>query len=169
MASKQEPAAGRILGSLARRYGTATVLLHHAVGGRVGLGPTDHKCLDLLLERGPLTASQLATLTGLTTGALSGVVARLERDGRIGREPDPHDGRRQLLSVRPDGNQDLVDVFAAIDLDRRPIVDGFDRHQLDAVEQFLERATELAYQRIALLRSDVVLDHARTRTTTAGT
>lgn len=35
-----------IIGPLARRYSTATVLLHHAIAERLGLGPTDHKCLD---------------------------------------------------------------------------------------------------------------------------
>ena len=42
-------------GSLARQFSTATVLFHQAVAERLGLGPADHKCLDLLLERGPLT------------------------------------------------------------------------------------------------------------------
>src|SRR5215469_18067052 len=83
-----------IVGRLARRHSTATVLFHHAVAVRLGLGPTDHKCLDLLRERGPMTGSDLGAITGLTSGAITGVVARLDRAGYLRREPDPLDGRR---------------------------------------------------------------------------
>jgi hypothetical protein len=48
--------AEEIVGRLARRHSTAVVLFHHAVAERLGLGPTDHKCLDLLRERGPMVA-----------------------------------------------------------------------------------------------------------------
>src|SRR5438094_10452311 len=90
-------AAEDIVGRLVRRHSTASVLFHHAVAERLGLGPTDHKCLDLLRERGKMTGSELAATTGLTSGAITGVVARLERTGYLRREADRHDGRRQLL------------------------------------------------------------------------
>src|SRR6266568_4981316 len=89
----------QIVGRLARRHSTAVVLFHHAVAERLGLGPTDHKCLDLLRERGAMTGSDLAAITDLTSGAITGVVARLERAGYLRREPDPQDGRKQILRV----------------------------------------------------------------------
>jgi hypothetical protein len=49
-----------IVGRLARRHSAAVVLFHHAVAERLGLGPTDHKCLDLLRESGPMAGSDLA-------------------------------------------------------------------------------------------------------------
>jgi hypothetical protein len=48
-----------IVRRLARRHSTAVVLFHHAVAERLGLGPTDHKCLDLLRDRGAMTGSDL--------------------------------------------------------------------------------------------------------------
>src|SRR5260370_4757362 len=84
-----------IVGRLVSRHSCVVVLFHHAVAERLGIGPTDHKCLDLLRERGPMTGSELAALTGLTTGAITGVVARLERAGFLSREPDTHDRRKQ--------------------------------------------------------------------------
>src|SRR5438445_13314321 len=101
--------ADEIVGQLARRHSTAVVLFHHAVAERLGLGPTDHKCLDLLRERGKVTGSELAAITGLTSGAITGVVARLERAGYLRREPDRHERRRQVLSPAPPrvaGNHD---------------------------------------------------------------
>src|SRR6267142_1244555 len=91
--------AEEIVGRLVRRHSTAAVLFHHAVAERLGLGPTDLKCLDLLRERGAMTGSDLGAITGLTSGAITGVVARLERAGYLRREPDPHDGRKQILHL----------------------------------------------------------------------
>src|SRR5258708_28740608 len=91
--------ADEIVGGLARRHSTAVVLFHHAVAERLGLGPTDHKCLDLLRERGAMAGSDLGAITGLTSGAITGVVARLERSGYLRRDPDPHDGRNQILHL----------------------------------------------------------------------
>ena len=109
--------AVRINGSLARRHSTATVLFHHALADRLGLGPTDHKCLDLLQERAPMTASELAAITGLTSGAVTGVVARLERSGRLRREPHPHDRRKQVLYPTPEAVAEVQRLFAGLPAD----------------------------------------------------
>jgi DNA-binding MarR family transcriptional regulator len=147
--------AARINGSLARRHSTATVLFHHALADRLGLGPTDHKCLDLLHERAPMTASELAAITGLTSGAITGVVARLERSGRLRREPHPHDRRKQVLRPTPEAVREIQQVFQALP-DPSGLLEGFDAHQLAAIAEFLARATDLAYRRGALLRAQVL-------------
>jgi DNA-binding MarR family transcriptional regulator len=150
-----EELAAEINGSLARRHSTATVLFHHALADRLGLGPTDLKCLDLLAERAPMTASELAAITGLTSGALTGVVARLERSGRLRREPHPHDGRKQVLRPTAEAVREVQQVFDGLP-DASGLLEGFDAHQLAAVAGFLERATEFAYRRGALLRAQVL-------------
>ncbi len=147
--------AAEINGSLARRHSTATVLFHHALAGRLGLGPTDHKCLDLLCERAPMTASELAAITGLTSGAVTGVVARLERTGRLRREPHPHDRRKQVLRPTPEAVREIQQVFEALP-DASGLLEGFDAHQLAAIAEFLARATDLAYRRATLLRAQVL-------------
>src|ERR1700732_492384 len=106
--------ADEIVGSLARRHSTAVVLFHHAVAERLGLGPTDHKCLDLLRERGAMAGSDLSAITDLTSGAITGVVARLERAGYLRREPDPHDRRQQILSPVLERGRDIHDVLDPI-------------------------------------------------------
>jgi DNA-binding MarR family transcriptional regulator len=147
--------AAEINGSLARRHSTATVLFHHALADRLGLGPTDHKCLDLLYDRAPMTASELAAITGLTSGAITGVVARLERSGWLGREPHPHDRRKQVLRATPEAVREIQQVFEALP-PASGVLEGFDAHQLAAVAEFLARATDLAYRRGALLRAQVL-------------
>ena len=140
-----------------RQHSTAAVLFHHAVAERLGLGPTDHKCLDLLRERGAMTGSALGAITGLTSGAITGVVARLERAGYLRREPDPHDRRKQLLRPAPERAPDLEAVFGPIRADATALVEGFDPHQLAAIAEFLERGTDFAYRRAALLRAQTLL------------
>lgn len=154
-----------IAGPLSRRFSTATVLFHHAVAERVGLGPTDHKCLDVLRDRGAMTGSELAGVTGLTTGAITGVVARLERTGRVCREADPMDRRKQLLHVVPEGLADLAAVFASMQDDAASLVEGFDTHQLAAVAEFLTRATDFAHRRSTLLRAESLSSGRRGRST----
>jgi DNA-binding MarR family transcriptional regulator len=144
----------RIAGPLARRHSTATVLFHHAVAERLGLGPTDHKCLDLLLERGSLTASELAAATGLTSGAIAGVVARLESGGRLRREPHPDDRRKQVLRPVEEGLADVRALFASFGDDTAELLDDLDDHQLAGVAAYLERAVGHARRRAALLRAE---------------
>jgi DNA-binding MarR family transcriptional regulator len=81
------------------RLSTATVLFHTAIADRVGIGVTDLKCYSILRQSGPITAGQLADRTGLTTGAITGVIDRLERAELVRRARDPRDRRRIVLEL----------------------------------------------------------------------
>ena len=89
------------LNQAGRRLSQATILFHQAVADRLGLHPTDHKCIDLLVSAGSTTAGELAEATGLTTGAITGVIDRLEAAGFVRREDDPNDRRRVIIRVVP--------------------------------------------------------------------
>ena len=154
--------ADEIVGRLARRHSTAVVLFHHAVAERLGLGPTDHKCLDLLRERGPMAGSDLGAITGLTSGAITGVVARLERAGYLRREPDPHDGRKQALHLAFELAH-IQDVIGPLRKDVATLLENLDTHQLTAIADFLARTTDLIYRHAALLRGETISDLGRTR------
>ncbi|WP_392435861.1 MarR family transcriptional regulator [Chlorogloeopsis fritschii PCC 9212] len=82
-----------------RELSAATVLFHTAIAERLGLNTTDHKCADILAQTGAITAGELAERTGLTTGAITGVVDRLEKAGFVRRERDPAIGGK--LSSSP--------------------------------------------------------------------
>ena len=76
------------------------VLYSQAVADRLGMNSTDLECLDHI-SRGPVTAGRLAKLTGLTTGAITGVIDRLERAGLARRRRDADDRRKTLVSMLP--------------------------------------------------------------------
>ena len=78
-----------------------SVLFRQALADRVGLNATDLACAGILSESGRLTAGRLAEVTGLTTGAVTGVVDRLERAGYVRRTSDPEDRRRVIVEPVP--------------------------------------------------------------------
>ena len=168
-AKKNNPElAYELTGKLVRQHSTAVVLFHQAVAERLGLGPTDHKCLDLLCERGVLTGSELAEITDLTTGAITGVVARLEQAGYLKRSPDPHDGRKQTLSPVLERIQGLHSVFGPIRKDMTVLLERFDGHQLSAIADFLSHSTDFIYRHVAMLRADTLhLHHRHSRNQTS--
>jgi DNA-binding MarR family transcriptional regulator len=88
-----------------REMSTETILLHQAVADLLGLHITDHKCLDFIYRFGAMPAGRLAELTGLTTGAVTGIIDRLEEAGYVRRANDPQDRRRTI--VEPIRNKKL--------------------------------------------------------------
>jgi DNA-binding MarR family transcriptional regulator len=151
-----------IVGRLARQHSTAVVLFHHAVAERLGWGATDHKCLDLLRERGPMTGSELAAVTGLTSGAITGVVARLAESGYIRRQSDPGDGRKQILSVTL-GQSPVQDVIDPLRRDVAELLEQFDGDQLRAIAEFLGGSTDLIYRHAARLRGETLVRRGQRR------
>jgi len=163
-AGSQRKLTDEIVGRLARRHSTAVVLFHHVVAERLGLGPTDHKCLDLLRERGAMAGSDLGAITGLTSGAITGVVVRLERAGYVRREPDPHDGRKQILHLALQ-RAHIQEVIDPLRKDVAALLENFDIRQLSAIAGFLTGTTDLIYRHAALLRAHTISNLRRTRGT----
>lgn len=85
-----------------RNYSATSVLFHQAIADWLGLNVTDLKCLDLAREVGELTPGKLAELSGLSTGAITGVIDRLEKAGYARRERDAHDRRKVIIQTIPE-------------------------------------------------------------------
>ena len=84
---------------------TETILFHQTVADAVGLHITDHQCIHFIHRYGAMPAGRLAELTGLTTGAVTGIIDRLEIAGYVRRTNDPKDRRRTI--VEPTRNKKL--------------------------------------------------------------
>ncbi|HLF79694.1 MAG TPA: MarR family transcriptional regulator [Dehalococcoidia bacterium] len=78
-----------------------TLFCHDTIAARLGLNPTDRKCLDIIIRgekvNEPVTPGQLARETHLTTGAVTGILDRLEQAGFVQRLHDPEDRRRVII------------------------------------------------------------------------
>ena len=91
---------GENIAAVGRDLGIATVMFHARVAERLGLSATDHKCLDLAIRaEKPLTAGRLAELSGLTTGAVTAVIDRLEKAGYARRVRSDTDRRRVFIEL----------------------------------------------------------------------
>jgi DNA-binding MarR family transcriptional regulator len=97
---------------LGRQGSTFTVLRHARIAEQMGLSGTDHKAFDLVIQAGgPLTAGRIAGLTGLSTGAVTGVIDRLEKVGLVRRVRDPEDRRKVLVEVVPGTAERFAPLF----------------------------------------------------------
>lgn len=129
------------INALGRQFSDATILMHEAIARSVGLSGTDHKYLGILLQRGEMTAGELAQATGLTTGAVTGVVDRLEKTGLVSRQFDPRDRRKVLLVPdRERAGQLLGGVFTGLQSRVRQLLSQFDDEALRIIEKYLAAA-----------------------------
>lgn len=156
---KSSPRRAKLRAGLAeavRRHSTASVLFHAAIAERLGLNATDHKAADLLLQRGPLTAGELAALTGLTTGAVTGIIDRLEAAGWVRRERDPADRRRVIVTLALSGERwrRVERVFEPIGRAFDRALDRYTDAELATLLDFMECGRALVEQEVKRLRAD---------------
>jgi len=85
---------------LHRELATAVVSFQEAVARSVGMSAAERKCAGLLAERGRMTPGELAHATGLTTGAITGIVDRLSKAGYAARVAHPSDRRSVIVEAR---------------------------------------------------------------------
>jgi DNA-binding MarR family transcriptional regulator len=98
---KLRAALMRELENAIRRSSGQGVIFGQAVANRAGISSSDLECMDFLVMEGRVTAGRLAELTGLTTGAITGVVDRLEKAGFVKRERDESDRRKVFITTIP--------------------------------------------------------------------
>lgn len=142
-----------LMAALQRASGTS-VLLSQTVADRVGMNPTDLEVLDILFRAGPVTAGQLATLTGLTTGAVTGLIDRLEAGGFAHRERDLADRRRVIVHPNPEAGQRIAPLFDALARSMHELAARYTDAELAAILDFTDRADRLTHERIAALREE---------------
>src|SRR5262245_46353934 len=82
---------------LSQQYAYTSIQMHEAVARRAGLSGTDHKYLGFLIKKGQMTAGELANLTGLTTGAVTGLIDRLEKKKLVKRNYAEDDRRKVII------------------------------------------------------------------------
>ncbi|HEV8561147.1 MAG TPA: MarR family transcriptional regulator [Actinophytocola sp.] len=124
-------------GQLGRELSTITVLFHSRVAEQMGLSGTDHKCLELVIQaEQSLTAGRIAQLSGLSTGAVTGVIDRLERHGFVRRVRDPHDRRKVLVEIADFDEARYAHLFDdVIELTER-VLARFTPEEWDVIERY---------------------------------
>ncbi|MGH9230052.1 MAG: MarR family winged helix-turn-helix transcriptional regulator [Acidimicrobiales bacterium] len=128
-----------------RSLGNSSSMLLTACADRLGLHSTDWGCVLLLTEAlpEPLAAGQLAELTGLTTGAVTGVVDRLEAAGYVSRERDPGDRRRVIVRLVPEAMARIQPMFDGLIADMLALHRDYSDDELAVFVDLLTRSSEV--------------------------
>jgi len=140
----------RRLGDLARKFSTQTVLLHEALAQTVGLNATDTRCLSLIWfhPEGVVTAGWLSDLTGLTTGAITHILDRLEKKGFIERVRDTGDRRKVFVRLRAENFEPLLSRYEALGKSYMKVVEHYSDRELMLILGYLEKMSATTEQLI---------------------
>ncbi len=139
-----------------RKVGAQSVLISDLVATRVGLNSTDLECLDLLYLGGVTTAGALAKHTGLTTGATTAVIDRLERAGFVRRRRDVADRRCVLVEVVPSSAGRIQPLYALLGARLSELNQQYDDRQLATVVDYLSRAFDAGAAHVSWLQTQPV-------------
>ena len=139
---------------LHRELAMAVVAFHEMVARRMDMTAAERKCAGILCDLGVATPRQLAEATGLTTGAITGIVDRLERAGFAERRPNPADRRSVLVHARR--SEELIEMTGRIFASLSAAMDRLDarysneeralilHHLADTIEVLRSEAAKLA-------------------------
>jgi DNA-binding MarR family transcriptional regulator len=126
-------------GKVFRAYQTSNDNFDQAIADHVGMNRTDMRCLDLIDQAGGMTAGELARAAGLTTGAVTAVIDRLEKAGMARRVPDPADRRRVRLEVTPKLWERTGPLMIPFLDESQAILDDYSTEELERFAEFLRR------------------------------
>ena len=144
----------------ARRGGSIGTLHNRAAADLVGMNQTDWDCLDVLDWTGPITAGELAKRVGLTSGAITGVLDRLEKSGLALRVADPGDRRRVIVEITVDPTSPPADErqaalqrsFGELAAEMFAVSEDFDADQLEAILRWLKAGNDAVERSTARMR-----------------
>lgn len=122
-----------------------TVFLHQAIAQTFGLNATDTRCLDLINSHseGMMTAGRLSDLTGLTTGAITHTLDRLEKRGTIERLRDSQDRRRVFIRVRGESVKPLLPKYEALGKVYMALIEHYSDTELMVIAGYMEKMSEM--------------------------
>ncbi|MEJ3746571.1 MarR family transcriptional regulator [Actinomycetes bacterium KLBMP 9797] len=134
-------------------YISSAVRYQIAVADQLRMPVSDVHAIGALLEFGPIGARRLAELMGMTTGATTRLIDRLERHGYVFREPDPDDRRRVVLRLVPERVAEIARYYEPMGQRWHEQIQGYSTEQLRFLLEFLRQGRQHAETETAALRA----------------
>jgi DNA-binding MarR family transcriptional regulator len=131
----------------------ASDLLDEAFADFVGINRTDLRCMDIVDQRGRVTAGELAREAGLTTGAVTAVVDRMEVAGLLRRASDPADRRKVWIELTPDAQKLAGEVHGPLDQAGEMHLASLSDEQVLTIIGFLEVSRRITMENVEAIRS----------------
>ena len=129
---------------LSQQYSYTSIQMHEAVARKAGLSGTDHKYLGFLMEKGQMTAGELSTLTGLTTGAVTGLIDRLEKKNLVKRQFADDDRRKVFIVPNTKKIMTLiVPLYKEFRNKSEKLIASFSNKEVKILESYFLKAIEL--------------------------
>lgn len=135
--------------------GAQSVMTSQAVAARFELHTTDLECLDLIDLRERASAGELAQATGLTSGAVTALIDRLERAGYVERAADSDHRRHAQVRIRREAIAPIEAVYKPMQARMIELWSMFDARELKIILDFLSRSADLAVACAKDIRRDV--------------
>ena len=137
-----------------RDYGINLTQFRNAISEWAGLNVTDMECLRHLFHKGIATPSELARHTGLTSGATTAMLDRLEKAGLIERRPNPDDRRGTLIAPTKSGGEKVASWFESARKAQDELISSYSESELEIISDVFERFTKIWDQEREKLRRD---------------
>jgi len=134
---------------------TAVHQMDEAAHRALGINGTDGRCLDIIDRRGLLSAGQLAIEAGLTTGAVTAVLDRLEGKGLVRRVPDPDDRRRILVEVTERQREEAARLYFPLKAMADPWFEKLSEDEIRLLISFNRVSREVNEKRAAEIRAEL--------------
>ena len=132
------------LRKLSQQYAYTSIQMHEAIGRKAGLSGTDHKYLGFLIEKGQMTAGELSNLTGLTTGAVTGLIDRFEKKKLVKRQFAKDDRRKVIIEPN---TEKIMTVFVPLYKEFRArsekLMASFSDKESKIIETYFSKAIEI--------------------------
>lgn len=126
-----------------RDYGVNLTQFRNAMSEWAGLNATDMECLRLLFQKGVASPSELARHTGLTSGATTAMLDRLERAGLIERRPNPNDRRGTLIAPEKSSGEKMASWFESARRAQDELISSYSESELEIIADVFERFAKL--------------------------
>jgi DNA-binding MarR family transcriptional regulator len=136
-----------------RKVGAQAVLISDLVATRVGINSTDLECLDLLQLAGPTTAGKMSLHSGLTTGATTAMIDRLEQAGFVRRLRDADDRRVVVVEVLHHCGSHIAPLYQPIKEELSKVHERFSNRELTTVVRYLTEALDAGARHVAWLQT----------------
>ncbi|WP_342085025.1 MarR family transcriptional regulator [Dyadobacter sp. OTU695] len=129
---------------LSQHYAYSALQMHETVGRRAGLSGTDHKYLGFLLQKGQMTAGELSSLTGLTTGAVTGLIDRFEKKNLVKRQFAENDRRKVLVEPVTENIMALLEpLYKEFRNKSEALIASFSDEEMKVIESYFLKAIDL--------------------------
>ncbi|MEJ5051445.1 MarR family transcriptional regulator [Chryseobacterium culicis] len=125
-----------------RAYSDASIFMHEAIARKAGLTSADHKYLGLILQHESITAGEISKITGLTTGAVTGLIDRLEKKDLLKRQFIKEDRRKVIIIPNIENSMKLLSpIFDELQQKTLTLISTFSEKEIETIERYFREAT----------------------------